>query len=253
MGYGVAISSASGILLIGGQTPDACLATTYRLSARDGQIVISESSPLPEARCHLAGASVNGRIIVAGGQSTPSAVKAERDVWSLDPNAAERGWRREASWPGPAVIMPMAAAVGGAFYLIGGAELTGTPGPPPGRKFLANAYRFQNGNWSRLPDLPGARQAGYAIEAQGRLIAMGGNDGELAHREFELRDKHPGFPRTIFRLDEGRRWGSVGEMPASLVTSGIVKWNGLAVIAGGEDRPGHRSARVIARSLKSFE
>jgi N-acetylneuraminic acid mutarotase len=143
----------------------------------------------------------------------------------------------------------VAAATPKAFYLIGGAELTGTPGPPPGRRFLADTYRYSEAkSWEKLASLPINSQAGYAIaDNEGGVLVFGGNDGALADREFEVKDNHPGFSRAVFRFHNGK-WTREGEMPASLVTSGIVQWGGEFVIAGGEDRPAHRSSRVIAAS-----
>jgi hypothetical protein len=37
-----------------------------------------------------------------------------------------------------------------------------------------------------------------------------------------------------------------GQLSGSFVTTGLVQWNGEWVIARDEDRPGHRTARVIA-------
>ena len=101
--------------------------------------------------------------------------------------------------------------------------------------------------WDRLPDLPAASSAGYAVMDGEDLVVMGGNDGEYADREFEMKDAHPGFPLHIFRLSPGAgEWQSGGKLPSSLVTSGIVRRGDEVVIAGGEDRPGHRTARVVA-------
>jgi hypothetical protein len=33
--------------------------------------------------------------------------------------------------------------------------------------------------------------------------------------------------------------------PVSLVTTSAVNWQGAVIIPGGEDRPGHRSARAL--------
>ena len=135
-----------------------------------------------------------------------------------------------------------------AFYLIGGAELTGAPGPPVGRRFLKDVCRYRAGQgWDRLPDLPAASSAGYAVMDGADVVVMGGNDGEYADREFEVKDNHPGFPLHVFRLKPGAKaWSPSGKLPSSLVTSGLTRWGDEVVIAGGEDRPGHRSARVVA-------
>ncbi len=88
---------------------------------------------------------------------------------------------------------------------------------------------------------------GLAAEWKGHAIVLGESDGALAAREAELKDEHPGFSRDVRMYDRaGKRWTSIGAMPASLVTTGCAWWGNELVIPGGEDRPGHRSARVIA-------
>ena len=84
-------------------------------------------------------------------------------------------------------------------------------------------------------------------EAQGKILVCGGNDGSLADREYEIRDRHHGFSKIIYEFDpETSRWLVAARMPYALVTTGLAIWDNQLVIAGGEDRPGHRSAQVMA-------
>jgi N-acetylneuraminic acid mutarotase len=248
LGYGVSISLSDAMLCIGGQTPTANTSQVYRLRWVKGTIAIDTLPDLPATASNTAGAVSGNTIYVAAGQSTPSSLKALDVFWALSLKHPEEGWKTLPSWPGLPRFMPMAAAARDAFYLVGGAEFTGTPGPPVGRRFLKDAYRYRSGrDWDRLPDLPAKSQAGYAVMDGPDLIVMGGNDGEYADREFEMKDNHPGFPLEIYRLKPGAKtWESSGKLPSSLVTSGLVRWGDEVVIAGGEDKPGHRSGRVVA-------
>jgi N-acetylneuraminic acid mutarotase len=252
MGYGVAISLRDAMLCIGGQTPDGNLATTYRLRLRAGKISIDELAPLPHTAANMAGALMGDTIFVAAGQESPSSLTALRTFWSLSLSAAKAAWKELPAWPGPGVIMPTLTATRGALYLVGGSELTGDPGPPLGRRFLSDAFRYRTGaGWDKLPNLPRPAQAAFAVADGDDVLLIGGSDGALAPRELEIKDNHPGFNRDIFRYSaKNGRWMPEGTMPASLVTSGIVRWGDEWVIAGGEDRPGHRSARVIAGRKK---
>jgi N-acetylneuraminate epimerase len=130
--------------------------------------------------------------------------------------------------------------------------LTGKPGPPVGRRFLRTAFRYRPGHgWEQLPDMPRAAEAGFAVAEGHDVLLIGGSDGVLADREFELKGQHPGFCRDVLRYSpDAKRWSADGEMPASLVTSGIVRWGDEWVIAGGEDRPADRSARVLGARKK---
>lgn len=249
LGYGVAISLQDSMLCMGGQSPEGNVASAWRLTLADGAIHVEPFPSLPEPVSNAAGALVGDTIYVAGGQASPASAVALRRGWQFRLGDAKAGWQPLPPWPGTAVMLPAAAAAGHAFYLVGGAELAGSP---PVRQFRSAVFRFSPGRgWEKLADLPHPSQAGYAIGHEGDLLLLGGNDGSLAGREAELKDRHPGFSRAVYRYAARTgRWARAGEMPASLVTSGIVPWNNQYVIAGGEDRPGHRSARVIAFRLE---
>jgi len=249
LGYGAAISAPGALLCVGGQTPDEASSKVYRLRLGSGQIAIDRLADLPQPASMIAGALAGDTVYVAGGQSSPQSTSALRSFWSLSLNGVD-GWRTLEPWPGPARILPLMSPGGGAVYLVSGADLTGTPGPPPGRRFLRDAFRYTPGHgWQPLHDLPRAAQAGVAIYSQGRLIVLGGNDGAVAHREFELKENHPGFSTEILEWGPQDSWSSAGSMPCSLVTTGIARWGDEWVIAGGEARPAKRSSRVIAMKI----
>jgi N-acetylneuraminic acid mutarotase len=250
MGYGVAISFAGSMLCIGGQSAGQTLGTVYLLTLKDDTIHIEKLPALPQPASNMAGALVGKTVFVAGGQADPGSLQALHTFWQFDLAQAHATWKTLAAWPGPGVVLPVAVAAKDAFYLLSGAELTGTAGPPVGRKFLNTAFRYTaTEGWRSIASLPHAVEAGYAMANETGVYVLGGNNGELADREFELKDNHPGFSREVLRyspnLDE---WSLAGEMPISLVTSGIAEWSNGWVIAGGEDHPANRSARVIAVS-----
>ena len=67
------------------------------------------------------------------------------------------------------------AASDSSIYLVSGADLTGTLGPPLGRKFLTDAYCYTPGHgWRALanPPQPTGRRARSRDE--GKLLAFGG-------------------------------------------------------------------------------
>jgi N-acetylneuraminate epimerase len=247
LGYGVAVSLRDSMLLIGGQTPEGSSAATLRLSLQNGRLEISKLAPLPRAASMFGGARLGDAIFLAGGQAEPSSTESLHDFRRFEGGE----WYADPPWPGSPRILPMMAALHGFVYVFGGAELTGVPGPPVGRRFLKDAFRFKPGaGWQRLPDLPHPLQAGLALGWKGRILVFGGNDGSLADREFELKDRHPGFRREVLAFDpKTRQWSKIGEMPLSLVTTGIAVWGDELVIAGGEARPAHRSAKVIGGHL----
>ncbi len=85
-------------------------------------------------------------------------------------------------------------------------------------------------------------------------MIFGGNDGEFADREYELRDRHPRFSKDVLAFEPATlKWSKIGTVPYSLVTTGIAAWGDEFVIAGGEERPAHRSAKVVAGHLVSLK
>lgn len=248
LGYGVAISAPQGMLCVGGQTPSGNSRRTLLLRFQGNKIVIDRLADLPETAANMAGALAGDTVYVAGGQSTPTSTAALRNFWSLSLSAPQAQWSALPPWPGPPRIFPEMAASGSSIYLISGASLTGTLGPPPGRKFLSDAYCYTRAKgWRSIASPPQSTAGGLATVVEGRVQVLGGNDGSLASHEYEVRDRHPGFSRTVFQFDpETKHWSAMGQMPYALVTTGLAVWDNQVVIAGGEDRPSHRSAHVMA-------
>ena len=89
-----------------------------------------------------------------------------------------------------------------------------------------------------IASLPHPTGGGLGAVAEGKLLVFGGSDGSLAAREYELRDRHPGFSKIIHQFDpKAGRWSMAGGMPYALVTTGLAIRDNQFVIAGGEDRP----------------
>jgi len=142
-------------------------------------------------------------------------------------------------------------AQAGAIFVISGAELlTGADGEVS-RRYLNDGWRYwpgaDNKGWRGIADVPRPVVAATAIDdGASRILVFGGDDGANAHRVFELKDDHPGFSRDILAYDIATdKWSKTGVLPVSLVTTSAVKWRGAVIIPGGEDRPGHRSARAL--------
>ncbi len=48
-------------------------------------------------------------------------------------------------------------------------------------------------------------------------------------------------------------WRAIGTLPAGLVTTNVVRHGNRVIIAGGEDRPGHRVADVRTGTLAAVK
>ncbi len=225
LGYGGAVSTGTAMLLIGGQTGAASSSETLRLTLRNGRIETERLTPLPKPLSMFAAALLGDTVYTAGGQREMISLESLSGFHSFSGNQC----RPLLSWPGPSRILPLMAALDGWVYLISGAELTGVPGPPVGRRFLTDAYRYQPASgWQKLPGLESAVQAGVALAWKQQILVFGGNDGTLADREYELKDRHPGFRKDVLAFDPHQmKWSKAGEMPYSLVTTGIAAHGGM--------------------------
>jgi SSS family solute:Na+ symporter len=247
-GYGVSLSTPEGVLLIGGG--DATRNFTDVLRARwNGNAVEFETLPaLPVPLAMAAGALLNRTVYVGGGLEQPTSTKASAAFFALNLDDLAAGWKTLPAWPGPARMLATASAQDGAFYLIGGADLSTGPDGKPVRQWLRDAYRFTPGKgWKRLADLPRpsvAAPSPAAAVGQAHVLLLGGDDGSQMGTPPAA---HPGFPRSVLAYHViTDTWTDFGSLPFSLVTTTGVMWDGRLVVPGGETRPGVRSTEVWA-------
>jgi N-acetylneuraminic acid mutarotase len=190
---------------------------------------------------------VGNTIYVAGGQESPTATVASRALFALDLSDPSARWREVAPIPGPGRILATAASCGGAFWVIGGAELSAGADGKSQRQYLTDAYRFDPAKgWTRVADLPRpsvAAPSPAAVDESGFYV-LGGDDGSAVG--FTPPEKHPGFSKRVYRFDlRSGRWQSAALLSAGHVTTPLVSWRGLWVIPSGEIRPGKRTPDVL--------
>lgn len=251
LAYGAAVSTANGLICLGGGDAQQNSAAVFRLNWRDGKVGRTPLPALPSPCAMTVAALVGDTIYVAGGQETPAATTALHNFWALDLKHQPLHWQVLPSWPGPGRILPAAAGDGHAFYLFGGCELSAGADGKAVRRYLTDAYRYRPGKgWEKLADLPHPVAAAPALASGGKLLVFGGDDGAYAQRIWELKEAHPGFRRDILTFDPATGiWRQEGSLPVGLVTTSAVRWGKRIVIPGGEDRPGHRAARVLSAAL----
>jgi N-acetylneuraminic acid mutarotase len=258
LGYGAAVSVDDSVLVIGGSDGARHYADVWRLRWKDGRLEQSALPALPQPLANMGAAVIGRTIFVAGGQSSPASTEATKTLFALDLGAREPKWKTLAPIPGPARILPAVVSQGGAIFVVSGAELLQGEDGKVSRRYLIDGWRYSPGedgamnkSWRRIADVPQPVVAAPAIEeGSSRILIFGGDDGANAHRVLELKDNHPGFSRDILAYDTTTdKWSKAGELPVSLVTTSVVKRQGAVVIPGGEDRPGHRSARTLVMVL----
>jgi len=250
LAYGASVSTTDGVLLLGGCDADKCYADCHRLRWARGKVATSPLPPLPKPCAMTSAARIGDVIYLAGGQDSPKATAAMKNFWRLDLAATTPKWEELRPWPGPARILPVAAARGQNFYLFSGAQLVPGEEGKVGRTYLTDAYRFSPGiGWTRLADMPRPAVAAPTPAmpfGTSQILVCSGDDGANADRVFELKESHPGFPPDILSYDvDADAWSTAGKMPTALVTSSTTTWRGLYIVPSGEIRPGVRSPKVL--------
>ena len=245
LAYGASVSTTEGLICVGGSDGERHYADAFILRHAQGKIERRELPDLAGPLAFHAGALVGDTVLICGGQDSPPATRASAALWALDMKSPRTGWRSLPPCPGPGRILPVAASSQGAFYVFGGCALSANAEGKAQREYLTDAYRYTPGEgWERLADLPhpvtAAPSPAIALP-EGQILVLGGDDGSLVDRVAELKDTHPGFRHDILAYDiSADAWSATGHLPAALVTTAVAPWQGGYVIAGGEDRPGHR-------------
>ncbi|HEY1111868.1 MAG TPA: kelch repeat-containing protein [Opitutaceae bacterium] len=258
LGYGISVDLPEGVLCAGGHDVDRCYADVFILSwdAKAKKLVKTDLPPMPEPLSFMAGALVGDTLYVAGGQTTMKNAVPSKHFWALDlskrkSGASELKWQVLPSWPGPARVLPVAAAQSSAkgpeFFLFSGR----TPEAGKPTQLLADAYAYdpQAKAWRTLPPvgtgLPGAGTKGLSVMAgsaaavgPSEIWLFGGDRGDL-FLELEKHDlaiaaaraagktadvdaglaakkaiyaRHPGFAREVLAYDAVKNTWRVAAM-----------------------------------------
>lgn len=247
LGYSATATIDDRLIVAGGSDENHHYREVFALRWTGSGVERAELPPLPIPTA-MAGAAALGRTIyVVGGQEEPASTRAQHAVWALDMETPRPRWETVEPWPGPARILPVVVAQQGDLYLMSGAELfTGADGRVT-RRYLTDAYVYRPGKgWRRIADVPRPVVAAPAVPfGQSHILVFGGDDGANADRVWELKDRHPGFSRHVLAYHTiTDTWSGTGTLPEGLVTTTALRRGDRIVIAGGEDRPGHRSAAV---------
>jgi N-acetylneuraminate epimerase len=246
IGYGVSITTDEGVVLIGGGNAKENFREVLLMKWADGRMSFSPLPSLPMPCAFMSGARSGDTIYVSGGIERPDATSALDSLWALNLKKPEAGWRVLPPHPGGGRILAAGGTIDDVFFTFSGAGLKqGTDGKPA-RIWQKDAWRYSpSEGWQRLADLPRVAVAAPSPMPfiNGCLLVLGGDDGALV--DFEPKEKHPGFPKSVLSYDAAQnQWSSAEEVPFSLVTSPCVMWSGQIVIPGGEARPGVRSPAV---------
>lgn len=246
LAYGLSITYQDAVICIGGTDANQHYPDAFRLNFKAGKLTTTPLPPLPKPLANSCGALLDNSLYIAAGQEKPDGTQVSNSIFTLDLSADKPTWREIDPLPGPARILPTAAAFDHAFYIIGGAELSMEKDGKAQRHYLNDAYRFDPGKgWHRIADLPHPAVAAPSpapFDDSGFYI-LGGDDGSHLGSP---PDEHRGFRRTILHYDaKADKWLDAGQLPANPpVTTSTTQWHNKWIIPTGEIRPGLRSPNV---------
>jgi N-acetylneuraminate epimerase len=245
LGYGVSVTYKNGLICAGGSDRDRHYADVFRLEWSTGKLMTTSLPSLPRPIANCCGAMVGDVLYVAGGIETPDSKETINRAWQIDLHSKSPKWTEIRTWPGGRRMLAVAAGSQGAFWLIGGVDLTAGSDGTAQRHYLTDAYRYDPLNgWKQIADLPHPVVAAPSPAPFDKkaIYLLGGDDGIQVATPPE---KHRGFGKTSLRYDVvADKWTEAGAIVAPRATVPCVFWNNYWVLPGGEVRPGIRSPDV---------
>lgn len=255
IGYGAAVSTAKGIVCIGGNHGEKFYDNVFRMEwdATESQLRFVDLPPLPKPCAYGQAALIGSTIYLAGGQSDSSLDSAMKNLWSLDLSLEndetkdDFRWVQHTPWPSVPRAFNLTVAQHNGFdncvYVMSGRRQNGEQ-----VDFLKDVWEYtpRTGVWRARAELPNCMMAGTATPfGQSHIFVMGGADGSLFGKANELKDEHPGFPRSAFAYHTiTNTWCDAEPPEQNHVTTVPVVWNDRMIVASGEVRPRVRSPKI---------
>ncbi len=264
--YGASTSVAKGLVCLGGTTDGLQSETAVYLINKSGSV--AELPALPVGLDQMAAAASGDVVYVAGGLSNGKGVNK---AYCLDLSQNNGEWEELPDVPGPARVQPCAAvqsaAVGSAFYLLGGYD-------PATKKAVCDgvAYDFNTKTWRTISAIQpyGEQQTVALIGAAavasgcGHIVCIGGVNKDIFEQALanpaEDYLTHPAewyqFSKNLIvyqtitdawaRLFEGKELARAGASVVPVKDAlGGMHW----YIVNGEEKPGVRSDSVTNASV----
>lgn len=104
--YGVSVSTADGIVCVGGMNAKESLSSVYRIRMENKKAVVETLPSLPFTLDNMAGAMLGNVLYVAGGNKDK---KVSNNFYCLDLENLSAGWQELPSFPGLPRVQPVCA------------------------------------------------------------------------------------------------------------------------------------------------
>ncbi|MBP3228566.1 MAG: cyclically-permuted mutarotase family protein [Bacteroidaceae bacterium] len=259
--YGASVSTPDGVLCIGGTADGTASSNAVFLINKEGKV--KRLAPLPVALDQMAAAYADGKVYVAGGQTSG---EGNHKAFLLEVSKAGAQWEALPDVPGPARVQPCAAvqaqAVGQAFYLLGGYD-------PVTKKTVTDglALDLATKTWRKVADIrpygeaqPVALVGAAAVPSGcGHIVCIGGVNKDVFEQALAApADDYLTHPAEWYKFNPNLIvYQTVTDAWARLFDGKELARAGAAVVAykdnlggthwyviGGEEKPGVRSAAV---------
>jgi N-acetylneuraminic acid mutarotase len=269
LAYGASVSTAKGVVCIGGETGQTITAGVFLLVwHRDqGTVEIQTLPDLPLPLASPAAASLGNKVFVAGGETTGGVSNL---FFYLDLDAPAAGWAQLPELPQPVSHSLLLALDGqNSLYLVGGRRKKNSGISEFYRSVFA--YDPINRAWNKKKSHPYALAAGTGIAiGADSLVLFGGDTGNafnqteeliaaigaekdevvrqsLLDKKKQLQSSHPGFCSLVLLYGAAKdEWRTIDKIPfSSPVTTTAVRWDNDVLIPSGEIRAGVRSPRIL--------
>jgi len=205
---------------------------------------VSTLAPLPGPRAFAGHAYDARRLVIVGGSDHPDATSTTLEAVELDLGATMRPWetRKELGTWG---ILPFVGLFSDGLLIGSGCALKAQDGKP--FRVYSSSLLLSAKEGAAKSELarPIVAAAGPGVRCGKHLLFVGGDDG--SHYPRPPKD-HPGLSRDIVAFD-GVRMRKVGTWPGPVVTAPLLRLGDSLVTVGGENRPGHRTAKVSSWTI----
>lgn len=252
--YGMSVALDNGLLCIGGSGPDGATAAVLMIAA-DGAI----SHPLPNLPQPIeqgAASRIGTTIYVAGGIV---AGRASAQVWAIDLDSPDDGWRPCPPLPMP-TVQPVMCAASQRLYLWCGFDPTSKSAQGMGFCYdpRQEAWREIGG----LPDNGTLTGASAATLPTGSIVCTGGVDREVFEAALRLAPEQMHdylswpveryrFRQAVYLFDpDSERWHRMGASAATArAGAGLIATPTSLIVVGGELKPGIRYPGVALLTM----
>ena len=274
MAYSACVSTAEGIISIGGETGQGPVSNVFLHAIQEGQLRTTPWPDIPESLTSPAATISGDSVYVAGGQNGQGASRLFACLSRKEPG---KGWNILPPLPEPlshAILANQWDGSENCLYLLGGRNKTSDV-----HTFSSSVWKYtpSAGKWDKAGDLtcderPFPLSAGAGI-ARGnhQIVIIGGDPGiffnkterlnnrlaenlpdnqhkALLNEKYKLLAQHPGFSPAILLFDtltgNCEKIGNIaGDSP---VTTPAFMWHDTVIIPSGEIKPGARTPQVLA-------